>query len=118
MNNVVTLTNSAITYLKHTAINNGKDNVWFGVEGGGCSGLNYKWEFVDDPDPADHKISLGSTQSGSAPVRELFLIVDLISELHIMGSEIDYVQELGGSFLKVSNPMATSSCGCGESFGI
>ena len=55
MNNVVTLTNSAKTYLKHSAINNGKNNVWFGVEGGGCSGLNYKWEFVDDPDPADHR---------------------------------------------------------------
>jgi len=122
MNNVVTLTNSAITYLKNTAINSGKNNVWFGVEGGGCSGLNYKWELVEDPDPDDHKISLGSTQSvglnGSDTVRELFLIIDLVSELHIMGSEIDYVQELGGSFLKVSNPMATSSCGCGESFGI
>jgi len=118
MNNVVTLTNSAKTYLKHTAINSGKDNVWFGVEGGGCSGFNYKWKFVDDPDPDDPKISLGSTQSGSDPVRELFLVVDLVSELHIIGSEIDYVQELGGSFLKVSNPMSTSSCGCGESFGV
>jgi iron-sulfur cluster assembly accessory protein len=99
------------------AINSGKDFVWFGVEGGGCSGFNYKWEFVEDPDPDDYKISLGSTMHGTQH-REMFLIVDLISEMHIMGSEIDYVQELGGSFLKVNNPIAASSCGCGESFSI
>ena len=113
----ITLTNSAKTYLKTMAINSGKDFVWFGVEGGGCSGFNYKWEFVEDPDPDDYKISLGSTMHGTQH-REMFLIVDLISEMHIMGSEIDYVQELGGSFLKVNNPIAASSCGCGESFSI
>tara|TARA_R100001163_G_C5040016_1_gene178359 strand:+ start:117 stop:473 length:357 start_codon:yes stop_codon:yes gene_type:complete len=112
----ITLTNSAITYLKNTAINSGKDYVWFGVEGGGCSGFNYKWAFVDDPDPDDFKISLGSTANPNH--RELFLIIDLISEMHVMGSEIDYVQELGGSFLKVNNPIAASSCGCGESFSV
>ena len=51
-------------------------------------------------------------------MREIFLIVDIVSEMHVLGSTIDYVQELGGSFLKVINPVATSSCGCGESFGV
>ncbi len=112
----VTLTNSAITYLKNTAINSGKDYIWFGVKGGGCSGFQYVWEFVDDPDPDDFKISLGSTANPNH--RELFLVIDVISELHVMGSEIDYVQELGGSFLKVVNPLQSSSCGCGESFSV
>ncbi len=83
----VTLTNGAITYLKNTAINSGKDYIWFGVKGGGCSGFQYVWEFVDDPDPDDFKISLGSTANPNH--RELFLVIDVISELHVMGSEID-----------------------------
>ena len=41
-----------------------------------------------------------------------------MAEMYIIGSEIDYVTELGGSFLKVVNPTSTSSCGCGESFGV
>ena len=117
MNNIVTLTNNAITYLKHTAINSGKDHVWFGVEGGGCSGFNYKWKFVDDPDPDDPKISLGRTVSGTKE-RELFLVVDLVSELHIIGSEIDYVSELIGDQFKITNPQTKSSCGCGVSFSL
>jgi iron-sulfur cluster insertion protein len=38
--------------------------------------------------------------------------------MYVLGSEIDYVEELGASFLKLVNPTATSSCGCGESFGV
>jgi len=38
--------------------------------------------------------------------------------MYILGSVVDYVEELGGSFLSVKNPASTSSCGCGESFGI
>ena len=41
-----------------------------------------------------------------------------MSELYVMGSEIDYVEELGGSYLTISNPMQTSSCGCGASFSV
>jgi len=46
------------------------------------------------------------------------LVIDPMSELYILGSTIDYVVELGGSFLSVKNPMSSSNCGCGESFGI
>jgi iron-sulfur cluster insertion protein len=38
--------------------------------------------------------------------------------MYVLGSEIDYVTELGGSFLKISNPQQKSSCGCGSSFGV
>jgi Fe-S cluster assembly iron-binding protein IscA len=41
-----------------------------------------------------------------------------VAELYVIGSVIDYVSELGGNFLKVVNPTATSTCGCGESFGV
>ena len=49
---------------------------------------------------------------------EVSLAVDKISEMYIMGSEIDYVQEIMGSFLKINNPLTKSSCGCGESFSV
>ena len=51
----------------------------------------------------------------SDPIEDI-LVVDPVAEMFLIGSEIDYVQELGGSFLKVKNPMATAQCGCGESF--
>jgi iron-sulfur cluster insertion protein len=38
--------------------------------------------------------------------------------MYVMGSEVDYITELGGSYLAVKNPTSTSSCGCGESFGV
>ena len=46
------------------------------------------------------------------------LAVDKVAEMYIMGSEIDYVQEIMGSFLKINNPLTKSSCGCGESFSV
>ena len=46
------------------------------------------------------------------------LHIDPIAEMYVIGCTIDYVTELGGSFLKVSNPNATASCGCGESFAV
>ena len=52
--------------------------------------------------------------------RQLFdnLVVDPMAEMFVLGCTIDYVTELGGSYLKVINPNATASCGCGESFAI
>jgi iron-sulfur cluster assembly accessory protein len=45
-------------------------------------------------------------------------VVDPMAEMFVLGSTIDYVTELGGSFLKIINPTASSSCGCGESFNV
>ena len=44
--------------------------------------------------------------------------LDPMAEIYVLGSTIDYVEELGGSFLQIKNPTAASSCGCGESFGL
>jgi Fe-S cluster assembly iron-binding protein IscA len=52
----------------------------------------------------------------SDPIENV-LVVCPLSELYLLGSQVDYVEELGGSFLSVKNPISTSSCGCGESFG-
>ena len=92
----VILTDSAREYLKQV----GKPNVYLSVKGGGCSGFQYVWETTDEPAPVDK------------------LVIDPIAEMFILGCTVDYVTELGGSYLKVTNPNATASCGCGESFAV
>ena len=105
---MIKITETAQKYLQQIAKSNSKQYVWFGVDGGGCSGFTYKWDFVDSPEN-NMTIDVGDNIS---------LVLDQISEMYVMGSEIDYVQELGGSYLKVNNPLASSSCGCGESFSV
>lgn len=78
----------------------GDPNVSLTVKGGGCAGFQYEW----------------STTDKEATVGNLWL--DPMAEMFVFGCTIDYVKELGGSFLKVINPNATANCGCGESFGV
>ena len=103
---MITLTERAKKYMK-TIVYNG-DYVTLGVKGGGCSGMQYVW---------DLKSNLPDDINWSDPIDEL-LVLDPLAEMYILGSEVDYVEELGGSYLAVKNPTSSSSCGCGESFGI
>ena len=57
-----------------------------------------------------------STDEGT--LVENILVVDNMAEMFILGCTIDYVNELGGSYLKVVNPNASAQCGCGESFAV
>jgi iron-sulfur cluster insertion protein len=78
------------------------------VEGGGCSGFQYKFDLADAPETDD----LVSETEG---VR---LVVDPVSLGLLSGSVVDFVESLGGAAFKVENPQAASGCGCGSSFGI
>jgi iron-sulfur cluster assembly accessory protein len=78
------------------------------VEGGGCSGFQYKFDLADAPDSDD-------TISETDGVR---LVVDPMSLDLIGGSVVDFVESLGGAAFKVENPQAAAGCGCGASFGI
>ena len=93
---MVNLTESAQQYIEKV----GSPNVYLSVKGGGCSGFTYVWDVTD----------LAPTVGN--------LHVDPIAEMFVLGCTIDYVEELGGSYLKVINPNATASCGCGESFAV
>jgi iron-sulfur cluster assembly accessory protein len=103
---IVTITEKARDYLSNVA----KDGalVSLSVQGGGCSGFQYKWGLTTDAKHNDF--------DWSDPIDDV-LVVCPLSEMYLLGSQVDYVEELGGSFLAVKNPMSTSSCGCGESFG-
>jgi iron-sulfur cluster assembly accessory protein len=78
------------------------------VEGGGCSGFQYK--FDTERQRADDDIVI--ERSGAT------VLIDPVSLNYMAGSEIDFVEDLIGSSFKVSNPKATASCGCGTSFAL
>lgn len=78
------------------------------VEGGGCSGFQYKFDLVRDRAANDLVIE----KSG------VTVLVDPTSLLYMEGSEIDFVDDLIGASFQVKNPNATASCGCGTSFTV
>ena len=78
------------------------------VEGGGCSGFQYKFGFEKEPAPDD----LVLAQYGAT------VLIDPVSVKYMAGAEIDFVDDLIGASFKVNNPVATASCGCGTSFSI
>ncbi len=78
------------------------------VEGGGCSGFQYK--FDTESARADDDVVI---ERGGATV-----LIDPVSLAYMAGSEIDFVDDLIGSSFRVNNPKATASCGCGTSFAL
>jgi iron-sulfur cluster assembly accessory protein len=78
------------------------------VEGGGCSGFQYKFDF--EQTKADDDLVLA--RDGAV------VLIDPMSQQYMAGAEIDYVDDLIGASFKIKNPVATASCGCGTSFSI
>ena len=78
------------------------------VEGGGCSGFQYKFDTAHSR--ADDDIVI--EQNGAT------VLIDPISLTYMAGSEIDFVDDLIGQSFKINNPKATASCGCGTSFAL
>jgi iron-sulfur cluster assembly accessory protein len=78
------------------------------VEGGGCSGFQYEIEVAAAPNADDTIVERDGAR----------LFVDPVSLPFLLGSEVDWVDELIGAAFKVKNPNAKSSCGCGVSFSV
>jgi len=78
------------------------------VDGGGCSGFQYKFDFDKDKQSDDLEFS----------AHGITVLVDEVSLPFLENAQLDYVEELIGSYFKVENPNATASCGCGTSFSI
>jgi len=77
-----------------------------GVQGGGCSGLQYSLNFDPQVEKFDKVFD----------VKGVRIVVDLKSALYLQGTTLDYVQSLTGGGFKFSIPNASRSCGCGTSF--
>lgn len=79
------------------------------VEGGGCSGFQYRYNFVTDQTTTD---DLYIEQDGAK------ILIDLVSLELIRGSMLDFTEDLNGAFFQIKNPIAASGCGCGNSFSV
>jgi iron-sulfur cluster assembly accessory protein len=79
------------------------------VEGGGCSGFQYRYDLVQDA-PGEDDVVLA--REGAR------VLIDSISLQYMGGAEIDFVDDLIGQSFQIRNPLASASCGCGTSFSI
>ena len=108
MKNKIEITEIAQNYIANL-IKKDKSNYFrITVLGGGCAGFQYRFDFDNIKNDDDILFK----------TNKISVLIDKISLGLINGSRIDYVNELIGSSFKVTNPKASSSCGCGTSFSI
>jgi len=109
MDSSLTLSPSAASRVAAIAGKQGKPAILrLSVEGGGCSGFQYKFGLAEGPDGDDLIAETDGVK----------LVVDPVSLDLVQGCVVDYVESLGGAAFKVENPNAASGCGCGSSFSI
>lgn len=106
----LTLTDSAVTRIVEINANENAPQRWLrvGIRGGGCSGMMYFMDFVDDPHEGDRTYEFGGVR----------VCVDKKSYLFLNGTEIDFERGLMKTGFVFNNPLAARSCSCGESFSI
>jgi iron-sulfur cluster assembly accessory protein len=78
------------------------------VEGGGCSGFQYRFDTDRSQEPDDVVVRRNDAT----------LLIDRVSLAYLAGSEVDFVDDLIGASFRVNNPKAKASCGCGTSFAL
>lgn len=88
----------------------GKDGLMLriAIGGGGCSGFQYGFGFDDKTEDGELVVERDGAK----------MVIDSMSLMYLAGSEVDFIENVGGSYFVINNPNATSSCGCGSSFGI
>ncbi len=106
----IRVTEAAARRIAELVARDGRPNLKLrlGVAGGGCSGFRYEFSLDDKSFPDDIIVRAGNAE----------VAIDGMSLMFLLGAELDFVDDLTGSYFKVSNPNATSSCGCGNSFAI
>jgi iron-sulfur cluster insertion protein len=106
----VTITNDAFARINDLLAEENNPNLKLRafVQGGGCSGMEYGFTFDEITNEDDFEI----------PLDEFKVLVDAMSMQYLSGAEIDYKEDLQGSSFSIKNPNATTTCGCGSSFGV
>jgi iron-sulfur cluster insertion protein len=105
----ISLLPNAARRVAEIAVKLGKDPVLrLSVEGGGCSGFQYRFGMAESVDDDDIVASADGAK----------LVVDPVSLDLVRGSAVDFVESLGGKSFHVTNPQAQAGCGCGSSFSV
>ena len=101
----VALTEAAAQQIMNLMERDGHRGLRIGVKKGGCAGMEYTMEYVDEEDPLDEVVEQDGARVMIAPMAQMFLF----------GTEIDYEVSLLESGFKFRNPNVADACGCGES---
>jgi iron-sulfur cluster assembly protein len=108
--NIVNVTEKALQHIRGIYSKEQKDldmGLRLGVSGGGCSGLSYKIEF-SKKNEKDNVMDFG----------DIKIFIDPKSSIYLKGVELDFKDGLNGKGFVFSNPNASNTCGCGESFSV
>ena len=109
MEQPIDLSPSAANRVATIAAKQGRDPALrLAVEGGGCSGFQYRFDLAAEIEGDDIVVERDGVK----------LVVDSVSLDLVRGSIVDFVESLGGASFQVTNPNAASGCGCGSSFSI
>ena len=107
---MITVTETAADKIKDILAeeNNPAAKLRMFVQGGGCSGFSYGFTLDEEQNEDDFLIKKPG----------ITILVDAMSMQYLQGAEIDYKDELMGQSFTIKNPNATTTCGCGSSFGV
>ncbi|MEL7461835.1 MAG: iron-sulfur cluster assembly accessory protein [Pseudomonadota bacterium] len=101
----VSVTPAAEAQIARLMAEGDKKGLRIGVKKGGCAGMEYTMDYVDEVDPNDEVVEAGDARVMIAPMAQMFLF----------GTEIDYETSLLEAGFKFRNPNVADACGCGES---
>ena len=101
---MLTLTENAIKEIDQGLAENSEPWLRISIQGGGCSGFNYVFDFEQTKNEDDFEIGK--------------VLVDSMSAQYLEGAVVDYVEDLMGSQFTIKNPNASTTCGCGSSFSV
>ena len=99
---------SALKRIVEVSKKNKKKFFRISIDGGGCQGFSYKFDFDDKISENDKVLDYN----------EVKILIDSTSLGFINDAKLDFVEDMIGSYFKISNPKATSTCGCGISFSV
>lgn len=102
------ISRNAIKRIKEISAKQKQDYFRISVDGGGCQGFSYKFKFDNIINDDDELFEF----------EDVKILIDNTSLNFLKGSELDFVKDIIGSYFKVSNPNASSTCGCGTSFSV
>ncbi len=104
---MITITESAQAKISEVlSEENSKSRLRMFIQGGGCAGFSYGFTIDDEQNEDDFEIPAGSTS----------VLIDSLSLQYLEGAVVDYKDDLEGSRFSITNPKASSTCGCGSSF--
>ncbi|MDP1932145.1 MAG: iron-sulfur cluster insertion protein ErpA [Gammaproteobacteria bacterium] len=107
---IISLTQNAANKVKTLITEEGNPHLRLRVfvTGGGCSGFQYGFSFDEEVNEDDTVVSDFGAE----------MLVDPLSYQYLVGAKVDYVEGLQGARFVVTNPMASTTCGCGSSFSV